>query len=91
MKTNMLAFVMLLGISGMMTSCMTDNKKSTKMETIELTREWDKTFPQSDKVEHRKITFRNRYGITLAADLYDNLNVIPFEKIDAFFKKHLNN
>jgi len=35
-----------------------------------LTAEWDKTFPQSDKVEHRKVTFRNRYGITLAADLY---------------------
>ena len=35
-----------------------------------LTKEWDKTFPQSDKVEHSKVTFRNRYGITLAADLY---------------------
>ncbi|WP_298023007.1 alpha/beta hydrolase [uncultured Dysosmobacter sp.] len=37
---------------------------------LKLTAEWDKTFPQSDKVEHRKVTFRNRYGITLAADLY---------------------
>lgn len=35
-----------------------------------LTETWDKTFPKSDKVEHRKVTFRNRYGITLAADLY---------------------
>lgn len=35
-----------------------------------LTQEWDKTFPQSDKVNHSKITFRNRYGITLAADMY---------------------
>ncbi len=35
-----------------------------------LTREWDKTFPKSEKVNHRKITFHNRYGITLAADLY---------------------
>lgn len=35
-----------------------------------LTAEWDKTFPKSGKVEHRKVTFRNRYGITLAADLY---------------------
>ena len=34
------------------------------------TQEWDKTFPQSDKVNHTKITFHNRYGITLAADLY---------------------
>lgn len=45
------------------------------METLELTREWDKTFPQSDKVEHTKITFHNRYGITLAADMYKPKNV----------------
>lgn len=37
---------------------------------IQLTQEWDKIFPKSDKVEHRKVTFKNRYGITLAADLY---------------------
>ena len=40
-------------------------------EKLTLTKEWDKTFPQSDKVNHRKVTFRNRYGITLAADLYE--------------------
>lgn len=40
-------------------------------EKLILTEEWDKTFPKSDKVNHRKITFHNRYGITLAADLYD--------------------
>ena len=40
------------------------------METLHLTQEWDKTFPKSDKVEHSKVTFANRYGITLAADLY---------------------
>lgn len=34
------------------------------------TQEWDKVFPKSDKVTHSKVTFRNRYGITLAADLY---------------------
>ena len=39
-------------------------------EQLTLTQEWDKTFPQSDKVKHSKITFHNRYGITLAADLY---------------------
>lgn len=39
-------------------------------EKLHLTEEWDKTFPESDKVNHRKITFHNRYGITLAADLY---------------------
>lgn len=37
---------------------------------LNLTDEWDKTFPQSDKVEHGKVTFINRYGITLAADMY---------------------
>ena len=37
---------------------------------LELTQEWDKTFPKSEKVNHRKVTFHNRYGITLAADLY---------------------
>lgn len=47
-----------------------ETTKSTDMNTLELTQEWDKTFPQSDKVEHTKITFHNRYGITLAADLY---------------------
>ena len=40
------------------------------MEQLHLTQEWDKVFPKSDKVDHRKVTFHNRYGITLAADLY---------------------
>ena len=35
-----------------------------------LVQEWDKVFPQSDKVHHKKVTFRNRYGIILAADMY---------------------
>ncbi|MDO4272064.1 MAG: alpha/beta hydrolase [Eubacteriales bacterium] len=39
-------------------------------EQLKLTKEWDKTFPQSEKVEHSKVTFHNRYGITLAADMY---------------------
>lgn len=39
-------------------------------ETLTLTSEWDKTFPKSEKVTHHKVTFHNRYGITLAADLY---------------------
>ena len=38
--------------------------------TLNMVQEWDKTFPQSDKVDHSKVTFHNRYGITLAADLY---------------------
>lgn len=44
-------------------------------EKLVLTTEWDKTFPKSDKVNHRKVTFHNRYGITLAADLYEPKNV----------------
>lgn len=40
-------------------------------EKLVLTNEWDKTFPKSEKVNHHKVTFRNRYGITLAADLYE--------------------
>ena len=43
-------------------------------EKLNLTAEWDKTFPKSDKVNHRKITFHNRYGITLAAALYEPKN-----------------
>lgn len=56
------------------TNCKTNQRKNDTMETLNLTQEWDKTFPQSDKVNHRKVTFRNRYGITLAADLYEPKN-----------------
>lgn len=42
-----------------------------KDEKLVLTDGWDKTFPKSNKVNHRKVTFHNRYGITLAADLYE--------------------
>ena len=41
-----------------------------KKEELKLTQDWDKTFPKSDKVDHCKVTFVNRYGITLAADMY---------------------
>lgn len=40
------------------------------MENLTLTKAWDKTFPKSDKVNHKKVTFQNRFGATLAADLY---------------------
>ena len=40
------------------------------MENLVLTNEWDKTFPKSEKVNHSKVTFTNRYGITIAADMY---------------------
>lgn len=44
------------------------------MEKLNLVQEWDKTFPKSDAVEHCKVTFTNRYGITLAADMYTPKN-----------------
>lgn len=47
-----------------------DNQKTDNMEELVLTTEWDKTFPQSNNVEHTKVTFHNRYGVILVADLY---------------------
>lgn len=54
-------------------NAVTEKKQSNNnrnMEQLELTAVWDKTFPKSDKVNHSKIVFVNRYGITLAADMY---------------------
>lgn len=52
----------------------TSNQTKMTDEKLELTQEWDKTFPKSDKVNHTKVTFHNRYGVTLAADLYTPKN-----------------
>lgn len=52
------------------TNNMNTNMALAPMEQLGLTQEWDKVFPKSDKVDHRKVTFVNRYGITLAADMY---------------------
>lgn len=52
----------------------TNDKNNENMETLNLTREWDKTFPLSDNVNHDKVTFTNRFGITLAADIYTPKN-----------------
>ena len=46
------------------------NTKTKDMSTLTLTQEWDKTFPKSELVNHCKVTFHNRYGIELAADMY---------------------
>lgn len=43
-------------------------------EELKLTQEWDKVFPKSDKVDHKKVTFANHFGITLAADMYTPKN-----------------
>ena len=50
--------------------CVYQNQTKNNMEHLELTTEWDKVFPKSPNVDHSKITFVNRYGITLAADMY---------------------
>lgn len=73
MKINVVSiFIVLLAL----TSCVNNSisKSNENMDTLNLTQEWDKTFPKSDKVEHTKVTFHNRYGITLAADLYKPKN-----------------
>lgn len=46
----------------------------TMTENVSFTDEWDKVFPESDTVNHRKVTFQNRYGITLVADLYEPID-----------------
>jgi len=46
------------------------------MEKLNLTQEWDKVFPKNDKVDHKKVTFHNRYGITLAADMFTPKSVV---------------
>ncbi|MDE6374819.1 MAG: alpha/beta hydrolase, partial [Alistipes sp.] len=68
MNRRLIAFfvICVMAITG--TACKRTNEKN--METLNLTAEWDKTFPKSDKVNHSKVTFTNRYGITLAADMY---------------------
>ncbi len=57
---------------GMMLMACNQNEqnKDNMSTTLQLTQEWDKTFPKSDKVDHKKVTFKNRYGIELAADMY---------------------
>lgn len=53
-----------------LTAINAQNNNIKDMENLKLTSEWDKTFPKSENVEHSKVTFVNRYGITLAADMY---------------------
>lgn len=61
----------MLALSGMPVPAQTSTNTSIMNTTVPtLLQEWDKTFPQSQEVNHSKVTFTNRYGITLAADLY---------------------
>lgn len=69
----LLAAFLLAGLTTVSAETATDKcnfSNGNDMEKLELTNEWDKVFSQSDKVNHSKVTFHNRYGVTLAADLY---------------------
>ena len=60
-------------LSGMLAGCTNSNKQATNKDMkqeLEMTQEWDKVFPLSEKVNHKKVTFKTQYGLTLAADLY---------------------
>ena len=60
-------------LGGMLAGCTNSNKQTTNNDMeqkLELTQEWDKVFPLSEKVNHKKVTFKTQYGQTLAADLY---------------------
>lgn len=74
MKKKILLMALLLtGITAAeATTRITENnqKNNKNMDNPELTHDWDKVFPKSDKVNHSKVSFRNRYGITLVADMY---------------------
>jgi len=67
-QTDMKKITLLTLSALMLFSC--QSVKEDNMSTLTLTQQWDKTFPKSDLVNHRKVTFRNRYGIELAADMY---------------------
>ena len=70
LKTAAITVLFGIGLLAGCTNSTTNQKTNENMETLNLTQEWDKTFPKSDKVIHSKVTFANRYGITLAADMY---------------------
>ena len=67
-----------IACSAMLAGCEADaahsHSPSPKEGTVQLNNEWDKTFRKSEKVDHEKVTFENRYGVTLAADLYQPKN-----------------
>ena len=68
----------------MLTACTNKQPSNGNMEQkLTLVQEWDKVFPQSDKVTHEKVTFKNRFGITLAADLYIPKEVKEVKKFPA--------
>lgn len=72
MNKAIIALILTLATTIGASNAMAENsqEKGRNMEKLELTNVWDKTFPQSTKVDHSKVTFVNRYGITLGADMY---------------------
>ncbi|GAA5113649.1 alpha/beta hydrolase [Orbus sasakiae] len=74
MKLKTLTYALLLSSTLFGATTMANERSATVIQipaqTIQLEQSWDKIFPQSDNVEHRKVTFKNRYGITLVGDLY---------------------
>ena len=74
-KIAVVLFICIGGTGNLMSQENKLNTNSIMEEKLNLAQKWDKVFPQSDKVNHSKITFHNRYGITLAADLYMPKNV----------------
>ncbi|HDN9017164.1 TPA: alpha/beta hydrolase [Aeromonas salmonicida] len=69
-KLTAIASALLLGAALTGVSTMSDAQTTNPTEPVSMVTQWDKTFAQSNKVDHRKVTFKNRYGITLVADLY---------------------
>ena len=101
MKKVLIAAVLM---GGMLAGCTNSNKQTTDndmKQELQLAQEWDKVFPPSEKVNHRKVTFETQYGLTLAADLYtpkaaeekagkgQPKNMIPWDKLAAFFAQYL--
>ncbi|HHQ4901783.1 TPA: alpha/beta hydrolase [Aeromonas veronii] len=69
-KLTAIASTLLLGAALTGVSTLSHAQTIKPTEPVSMVTQWDKTFTQSDKVDHRKVTFKNRYGITLVADLY---------------------
>ncbi|ENC6423345.1 TPA: alpha/beta hydrolase [Aeromonas veronii] len=69
-KLTAIASTLLLSAALTGVSTLSHAQTTNPTEPVSMVTQWDKTFTQSDKVDHRKVTFKNRYGITLVADLY---------------------
>lgn len=65
-----IARITILALTALLIAGLAQTAFAENQQKLNLTSEWDKTFPQSDKVTHSKVTFPNRFGITLAADMY---------------------